>query len=567
MNGYLSFFVILSILIFNTSIFASETETTYNFSPKAIENVPDIVQMANSPNLNDRISLLDKLIVKVPHSDTLAYNFVYDLLPEDYSAAVISVLKGGLFTIEDIEKIQMTYIKIDKAITKFKLTDLLPEIVPLLEHDDPIVKLITLGILGQLEAKQYAKEIVKAALNPNRDISDPAIEMLIKFEVKEAVPVLISCLKKEGSRYKINSIEALGRIGDPNAIPALVPYLKSDLYGQTIIALVELDAKETVPNIKDAMLYVKENGQSPHWDEVLLFTSLAYFGDEQAIKDIMSKLIENEDMRYTSYLDRLVAINVKPIIPDLIKALEDEKIIGGQSNRGPNLVRDLMITIAKMNAIEAVPVLKRYLNIQPVPSDIDDFLESGAIQALGILKAKEVIPDLLQKLESENKGIHYGSIRSAAAMALARIGEPATFKNIFESVRKKLVGAGVLCQLSYTLYPDIYNNLLKEYPHLEGKPIEEFIKQLNEKGEVKFSLSNKVPIPDEIKNRIVSGFSGPSGLDVIDRILTGVLNYDSHKYTFYIDDGVIRFVEIEEAYDLWESWINEYMKNHTDDLN
>ena len=149
------------------------------------------------------------------------------------------------------------------------------------------------------------------------------------------------------------------------------------------------------------------------------------------------------------------------------------------------------------------------------------------------------------------------ALRTEATMAMARIGELSTIESLIVALKKRKPDSrhvDVLKQLTFTLNPNIYKKLLNKFPSLEGMPLEEFIKQLNEKGEVKFSLSDKIPIQNEIKNRMVAGFSGPSGLDVIDRILIGVLNYSSHNYTIFIDNGVVRFVEIEEAYDLWENW-------------
>lgn len=569
MSRYLSFLLVVSLSYTCSVVQASSGTTTYNFSQKAIENVPDIVQKANSPNLNDRISILDDLIVKVPHSDTLAHRFVYYLPPEDYSSAVLSVLKGGLFTLKDAEKVQEIFIKIEEAVTKFNLVDLLPEVVPFLEYDDPGVKILTLGILDRLEAKQYSKEIVKAASNPDREIRLPALRMLIKFNAKEGVPVLIESLKEEKPLWlRRESIESLGRIGDPNAIPAIIPFLKSGLYQQAIIALVNLDAKEAVPYIKEAIPYFKEKGRDPHWDEVLLLTSLAYFGDEQAIKDIMSKMIETDDMEYISFLDRLVAINARSIIPTLIKALEEEKIVGGKSDRGPNLVRYLMITLGKLNATESVPVLRRYLNLPSIPTDIDDFLEGGAIEAIGILKAKEVVPDLLQILDSENKSIHYEVIRSETAMALARIGEPNSTGKLIAAMRKyKITNSEIFEELNHISDPNTYNKLANtEIPLIESLPGSKFLIQVAEKSGVHFNISEKIPYIDEfsLSNAVWSSYTGLRALNLAIYIFN---HSGKSEAVYFIHEGSVNVVTPEEAYALWENWAAEYMRNHPNNYN
>ncbi len=149
-------------------------------------------------------------------------------------------------------------------------------------------------------------------------------------------------------------------------------------------------------------------------------------------------------------------------------------------------------------------------------------------------------------------------------MALSRLGEPSTIESLIAALRKRKRNnhhIQVLNQLALTLYPNTYEALLIELPSLESLPLEEHLNQLNTKSKVKFSLSENILLPDEIKRRIVSGLSDPLGLHALNRTLD-VLNYSGHKYTIFIDNGVVRFVTIEEAYDLWVQWLDEHKKNH-----
>lgn len=526
---------------------------SYHFSAKAVESVPDIIRRANSPSLHDRIGVLEQLVVRDVGSDVWLYRYAYELPAEDYRAAASSVLEGGLFTLEDSEKVRDVFGKITQAAIQFKLSSLLSEIVMFLEYDDPIVQIQALRTLGQLKAKRYAKEIAKVASSPNIDVSRPALRILMKFDSKEAVPVLISCLKKEENfGIKMNAIEALGRIGDRSAIPHLIPLLKTKLHPWTIDTLVSLDAKEAAPYIKE--LY--ESGQE---DDHRLLTSLAYFGDDQAISEIMTKMIDDESLEFVGLLERLIQIKAQPVIPALIKVLEEEEAVGGHNSRGPNVIRYIMTSLAKLQANEAIPVLRLYLKPQSGHSSVDGFLTSGAIEALSMLKDKQTMQQLLQMLDSSDY------LRwSDATMALARIGEPSTIESLIVALMKRQPNAHhvkVLSQLAFTLNPNTYEALLTKLPRLESLPLEEYLTQLNKKGDVTFSLSENIPLPDGIKSRIVSGFSSPPALSALNRILRGVLNYSGHKYTIFIDDGVVRFVTIEEAYDLWENWVAEY-KNH-----
>lgn len=553
MKNYFCHILASNLLLILMAGYAVGKNCPYHFSSKAIESVPDIVERANSPNLNDRIGIIDRLVIRDVSSDVASIEYMYklafDLPPQDYCNAAASILEGGLLALDNSQKVRDVFGKICYVAAKFKQVDLLPEVVLFLEYEEPVVQICTLRILEEFEAKEYAKEIAKVAFSPNVDVSWPALQILVKFNVKEAVPSLISCLKDDNFSKQMYAVEALARIGDRSAIPHLIPLLKTKLNSWALDTLVSLDAQEAVPYIKE--LY-KPGELNPN----IVLTSLAYFDDEQAISDIIAEMTDEKMTRGEAFLEKLVKIKALAVIPALISALEDEKAIGGQSNRGPNIIHRIMISLAKFQANEAIPVLQRYLE------DNNYLYIQCTIEALGLLKAKQVIPELLKMLDSSDY-----SIRTPATLALARIGEPSTIESLIAALRKRKPNAHhvqVLNQLSYTLYPNTYEALLIRLPRLESLPIEEYLNQLTEKSKVKFSPSENIPLPDEIKRRIVAGQSNPTGLSALNRIIRGVLNYSGHNYTIFIDNDVVRFVTIEEAYDLWDRWLNEYRKNHPD---
>ena len=524
----------------------------YRFSSKAVENVPDIVQRANSASFNDRIGVLEQLLRRL-ESDALSYELSYDLLPEDYCNAVRSVLEGGLFAIDDSKKVRDVLEKTRYLAAEFKLTALLPGVVKFLEYDDPIVQIQALMILEQLEARQYAKEIAKAVSSPDRDVSWPALQILVKFNTKEAVPGLISCLKENNFSRQRFAVEALARIGDRSAIPHLIPLLKTKLNSWALDALVSLDAQEAVP-------YIKELYRPGELNANIVLTSLAYFGNEQAISDIIAEMTDEKMPRGETFLKELLKIKARAVIPALISALEDEKAIGGKSDRGPNIVHQMMITLAKLKANEAIPVLRRYLTPQSGSSSLDSFLTESAVEGLGILKAKEVIPELLRMLDSSDY-----SKWSEATMALARIGEPSTVEKVISALRKRKANAHhvrVLGQLAHVSDPNTYDALsVVKLSRLESLPIEAYLNQLSEKCGVKITLSGSISLPEEKRHRTVVGQSGHTGLSAL-HFAVRVLNYSAYKNTIFVDNGVVHVVTIEEAYNLWDNWLAEHKKNH-----
>jgi len=552
MRNYFYHTLVLTLLLILIAVDVAGKNAPYRFSLKAIESVPDIVQRANSPKLNDRIGVLEQLIVRNRLSDTQLYQYAYNLNPEDYRVASMSVLEGGLFALKDTEKVRDVFGKITQAAIQFKLASLLPEAVVFLAYDDPVVQIQTLMILEELEAKEYDKEIAKAASSSNVDVSQPALRILVEFNSKEAVPFLIPYLQDDNSSKQIYAVRTLTEIGDRSAIPHLIPLLKTRLNPWILNMLIKLNAQETVP-------YIKELYKPGEFNSNYVLTTLSYFGDEQAISDIIAEMFDDNPPPRASLLQRLVEIKAVAVIPALISVLENEKVIGGQSNKISGIANSIMISLARLDAHEAIPVMRRYLKPQSGSVNLDDYIKGGAIEALSMLKDKEIIPQLLEMLDSRDF-----SSWANATMALSRLGEPSTIESLIAALRKRkrnIYHIQVLNQLALTLSPNTYEALLIELPSLESLPLEEHLNQLNTKSKVKFSLSENIPLPDEIKRRIVSGLSDPLGLHALNRTL-GVLNYSGHKYTIFIDNGVVRFVTIEEAYDLWIQWLDEHKKNH-----
>lgn len=527
----------------------------HGFSPTAVESIPDIVRRANSPELDDRIGVLDQLLIKGVRSDVLRFTYAYDLPREDYLSVVRSVLEGGLLLVQDRDRVGTVLLKISQVAIDVRLVELLPEMAALLKSEHLYAQIAAMRVLDRLGSEQYVGEIAQVALSSNPDVRQPAVEILLKSSSREAVPALISCLKDDNFGIQMRAIEALRRIGDRSVIPDLVPLLKTRLATWAIRALVQLDAREAVPYIKELYRPGEANAK-----DVLI--SLAYFGDEQAISDVVAQMTDANQPIGESLLESLIRVRARAVIPALISGLKAEKALGGQSSRGRNIVCYMMMALARLDAREAVPVLQRYLNLafDRALREPNAFLASSAIEALGVLRAREVIPELMRILDVDDY-----SFRRGAQIALARIGEPNTAASVITSLKTHMSSSNhveVLEELANISDPNTYQALLRtELPSIESSPSEEYLRQLTEKSGVKFTFTERIPLPDEKKQQGIAALSIPMAIDALRRVV-GTLNYSSADYAVFIHDRVVYVVTVEEAYELWDGWLAEHVKNH-----
>jgi HEAT repeat protein len=529
---------------------------TYNFSKKAVESVPDIVQRANSPDLKDRLGVLEQLVFKDPLDDVqYHYRFRYDLPAPDYCTAALSVLDGDLLRQPNSEDMIEVFGRITYVTTELKQAPLFPYVVRFLDYDNPSVQEYALEALGAIEGKQYVEQVAKAAMSPNLMVKRAAVRTLAGFNAKEAVPGLIRCLEDDDFYNQRTAVEALGRIGDKSAVPHLIPLLKTKVNSWVLRELVRMDAREAVPSIKELYYPGQRNA-----NETL--TALAYFGDEQAISEIMMEMVDgDEQTRGGVLLDSLVAVNARAVAPALIRALESEKTVGGQASRGSGTVEHMMMALAKLQAKEAVPVLHRYLRLADDRSQQgrSQFFASRAIEALGILKAREAVPGLAPILDFTDR-----SLRTDAQIALARIGEPSMAERVVASLQKYRSSSNhveVLEELANVSDPNTYLALSQmTLPTIEGSTCEEYLRQLTAKSGVEFTFGEKGPLP-ETRRKPVAALGSPTGLSALRRVIE-TLNYSGPDYAVFIRDRVVRVVTVEGAYDLWDRWMAEYKRNH-----
>ena len=71
---------------------AAGQSSPYTFSAEAVQSLPDIAQRANSPDLKDRIGVLDQVMTPIARDDFSNFRYAPDLSPEDYLAVVKRLL-------------------------------------------------------------------------------------------------------------------------------------------------------------------------------------------------------------------------------------------------------------------------------------------------------------------------------------------------------------------------------------------------------------------------------------------------------------------------------------------
>jgi HEAT repeat protein len=288
--------------------------------------------------------------------------------------------------------------------------------------------------------------------------------------------------------------------------------------------------------------------------------ALIYFGERRAIP-LAIKLATGSDMtRRLEMLDFIVQIKATAFVPALIAVLESSTVLGDNpEDKGTdsNIRRDLMQCLGRLEAREAIPVLRGYARGR----ESNTFLQIAAVEELGVLRAKESVDDLLALLDKSVTGNEFGI--SETGLALAQIGERRTWRKLIDLAAHPACfkRSEIISELNQHLDPELWKRVQAQ--KVSGL----YIRSVKATVEI-FSRESGIPIvldyqpgkdlsrrntlePDGYPwaNTSVEKISLSYGLG---QIVDGLSDYRTPRtYTFVFDDKQIHIWPIERAIEWW----------------
>jgi HEAT repeat protein len=227
-------------------------------------------------------------------------------------------------------------------------------------------------------------------------------------------PRLQRALKAEDWWVRRAAAEVLGRIGDPQAVPALLEALKDrdgDVRRAVADALGIIGDTQAIPALLEALK--DENW----WVRQAAARALGEIGDPQAVPALMEALKDRDGDVCRAAAGALGSIGDPQILPALLNALKDEKWW---------VRRAAAKALGKIGDPQAVPALIQALK------DKDRKVRWAAAKALGEIGNRQALPALMEALEDEA-----WDVRWAAAWALGMMGDPQGVPTLTQAVQNK----------------------------------------------------------------------------------------------------------------------------------
>ena len=540
--------LILSALAYERSAVAQE------LSPDILRIIPGVAEKLHSPNIYDRISVLDKLVTRREGTDLLQLLLPYNLPASDYSVVVQSILAGNLDQADEKSALR-TWGKLTHVVQTFKLRELVNPLTKYLPRSSLPIQLAILRTLSELHASESAPQIVTLLESPNEKIRREALRTLVSVRAKEAIPPLVALLQDKDQQQRFYALKSLVELNAKETAADVVKNLEDpqeNLRYWALDTLVKFNAREYAP----AIWKLTEASQTPQ-TQMYALAALVSFGETRAIPLAIEKATYGS--RRTEMFEFLVTLKATAIVPALVAVLESRTVLGGSTydvGTDSNIRREIMKYLGQLEAREAIPVLRAYARGR----DSNSFLQSGAVETLGILHAKESVNDLLVLLDQP---VTDEAATAEVGLALAQIGERRTWRKLIDLAARPACPyrSEIISELNRQLDRELWERIQTlRVPSQGMKSVKTTVEAFDRESGIRMVMAYQ-PRKDSRPRETVAGDGYPwantGGIDMtlsygLQQIIEGLSNYRTPRtYTFILDDKQIRIMSVEQAIEWW----------------
>lgn len=311
-----------------------------------------------------------------------------------------------------------------------RIHEAVPELSRLLDHPKAPVRVHALQHLRAVGTREIAPRLLPLLRDADDRVRDRAWGAVVDLRASEAVPLLLEILKAPGEQDDLgHAVRVLGFLKAREAVPALVPLLKSERYDLRAYAAQSLgmigareETARIVPLLGDWSAIAREGGVE----------ALRRLGAREAVPEVR-RLLREEKIGPGEAIRLFVETGAREAIPE-IRALLSKKCEGTCSDAVDALrdlgAREAAAEVARHLAhrdgyhdYHVPPALRAFRSKEAVPEVVkflaheEEEVRVHAADLLGFLHAESAVPALAGSLDPKET-----SAARAAEAALGRIG-------------------------------------------------------------------------------------------------------------------------------------------------
>jgi HEAT repeat protein len=279
-----------------------------------------------------------------------------------------------------------------------------PSLIRALGHEDSEVVMFAATALGKTRDKSAIPHLVKLLEQDDVNVAQAALDSLSLLRASAAVDTIIEILDRD-PWVRLAAVHALGDIGDPRAVPALIPLLgDEEIRDLAVAALGKIRSPEALPHLAEVLCDAEE-----------MDTFLTCL---RAVGAVLERCADSSRLRAGGAGDQLASPDAASVHLRLLAVLSGEQD-GGLVGTD---VRETKIAAATL--IRALHIRSLYTPMVLAGRD-PRLLES--LEFCAVALGEEIAESLRVAIAYEDKHVRVLACKCAADLRLtnlaARIGE------------------------------------------------------------------------------------------------------------------------------------------------
>ncbi len=310
-----------------------------------------------------------------PKEKAALFNIIEDIVSEDMVPDLIARMGGK----DPIMKCHLI-----NLLTKFKKPEINRALEMQLSDTNKLVRSAALTALATREGDIKIDKVAKLLRDPDLDVQNKAVDVIIKIRHPETIKFLVPALKDESEYTRRSAVEVLNEIGDTNSVKDLLGALKDDDW----------------------------------WVRARAGDALAEIGGPKVINAVLQLIQDKDEEIRRSAIEIINATKDETAVAHLIKATDDEDW----------WVRERAVdALAQIGDKKAVPKLVDMLGQNPKTDAI-------VVRALGKLGGPTEISKLVPLLKRPEREIQIEAIKAISHLADEKRAE--TVRNVLNQIKQ-----------------------------------------------------------------------------------------------------------------------------------
>jgi serine/threonine-protein kinase len=354
-------------------------------------------------------------------------NRLVDLLAEDnYSkSAVVDILLAHkdrlsinhlLAQVYDLQPSEKT--AVFKMVHDLASIDQVPDLLARMNGKDPVVKMNLIKVISQFERDDVQQALQEQLRDENKMVRQAALTGLSRLNGAVNVELICSLLLDPDVDVIDKTIDVIVNLKHPETIKYLIPALKDESEFSRRAAVEVLNAIGSTDDIKHLLEAIADDDW---WVRARASDALARIGGERVVNAVLELIKDKDEDVRRSAIEILNTCRDPRAVDNLIEATADDD--WWVSERAAD-------ALAEIGDAKAVPALVKMLERQNKSAPT-------ALRAIGKLGNRQVLKKLLPFVKSEDM-----EIKSAAIEAVANVTDAKHSEAVGEYIRKHASGQG-----------------------------------------------------------------------------------------------------------------------------